>query len=205
MSADRNNVEDKPCIIQKELLQGACRCETRKNDWLQNGYKIPEEPVDEAKYVGYLDEKRIESAFYHRVSRAEARVGLGAASDFVFLAHSSVPVRPTMWFLVVGSGVCLQKFLVPTSGSLRIPPYGRYPCLRLTLPAGECIADFHYQVVALPGAPRKNWGLSFATVPLFLFWNECELFQTCPAVAVPHCLPPYWMRWGVTSLHRVAG
>ena len=75
MSADRNNVEDKPCIIQKELLQGACRCEMRKNDWLQNGYKIPEEPVDEAKYVDCLDKKRIKSAFCYQISRAEAGVG----------------------------------------------------------------------------------------------------------------------------------
>ena len=47
------------------------------------GYKIPEEPVDEAKYVDTLDKKRIESAFYHRVSRAEARVGFGQHRAFV--------------------------------------------------------------------------------------------------------------------------
>ena len=38
-------------------------------------YKIPEETVDEAKYVDCLDKKRIKSAFCYQISRAEAGVG----------------------------------------------------------------------------------------------------------------------------------
>ena len=96
------------------------------------------------------------------------RVGFGQHRTFVVWHTHPFLCGLLMWFLFVDSGACLPKLLALTSGSLQIPPYGRYPCLRLTISAGECIADFHYRVVALPGAPRKNWGLSFATVPLFV-------------------------------------
>ena len=131
MSAGRNNVEDKPCIIQKELLQGACRCETRKNDWLQNGYKIPEEPVDEAKYVGYLDEKRIESAFYHRVSRAEARVGLGQHRTLCFW-HT----RPFLCGLLCGSCSSVRE-LACRNPSFRHPASFRFRLMADTLAFGS--------------------------------------------------------------------
>jgi len=38
------------------------------------------------------------------------RTGFGQHWTLCCTAHSSVPIRPTMWFLFVGSGVCPPTF-----------------------------------------------------------------------------------------------
>ena len=43
-----------------------------------------------------------------------------------------------------------------TSGFLQIPPHGGHPCLRLTLPAAECVVVFHHLVVELAGRTQKR-------------------------------------------------
>ena len=97
--------ENKPCVIRNELLQRACGYDLRKNDWLQNGYKIPEEPADEAKYVDHLDEKRIKSAFYYHISRVEAGVGFGQHRTFA-VWH----IRPSLCGLLCGFCSLVREF-----------------------------------------------------------------------------------------------
>ena len=65
-------------------------------------------------------------------------------------------MRPTMWFLFVGSGVCPPRLLTLTSGFLQIPPHDGHSCLRLTLPTAERVVVFHHLVVAHAGRTEKR-------------------------------------------------
>ena len=47
-------------------------------------------------------------------------------------------------------------FFSLTSGFLQIPPHGRHPCLRLTLPTAERVVDLHHRAVVHAGHTAKN-------------------------------------------------
>lgn len=83
------------------------------------------------------------------------RIGFGQHWTSSCVADCSALIRPSMWFLFVGSGVCPHVFSV-TSGLLQIPPRNGYPCLQLTLSAAERVADFHHQVIAHTGRTTKR-------------------------------------------------
>ncbi|MBR5423434.1 MAG: hypothetical protein IK108_05415, partial [Clostridia bacterium] len=59
-------------------------------------------------------------------------------------AFYAVPVRQTeVW--------TSEVFFSSESGFLQIPPHDGHPCLWLTVPTAESVADFHRQVVAHAG------------------------------------------------------
>jgi len=61
-----------------------------------------------------------------------------------------------MRFLFVDPKLCPPELFALTSGFLQIPPRGGHPCLGLTLPATECVVDFHHQVIAHAGRTAIN-------------------------------------------------
>ena len=99
---------------------------------------------------------RVRTTTFLLCNRHIYRTGFGQHWTLCCLAHSSVPVRPTMWFLFVGSGVCPPRLLTLTSGFLQIPPHDEHPCLRLTLPTAERVVVFHHLVVAHAGRTKMQ-------------------------------------------------
>ena len=77
------------------------------------------------------------------------------ALDFVLFSKL---VRPCSAFYEIS--VCRPETLPagssPTSGFLQIPSRGGHPCLQLTLPATECVADFHRRVIAHTGHTKNT-------------------------------------------------
>ena len=100
---------------------------------------------------------RVKATTLFPCNRHIYRMGFGQHWTLCCVAHSSVPVRPTMWFLFVGSGVCLPAFFsLLTSIFLQIPPHGEHPCLRLTLPTAERAVVFHHIMLNMPDAHIKR-------------------------------------------------
>lgn len=114
---------------------------------------------------------RVRTTTFLPCNRHIYRTGFGQHWTLCWIAHSSVPVRPTMRFLFAGSGVCPPRFLTLTSDFLQIPPRDGHPCLRLTLSTAERVVVFHHLVVTHAGRTSESgdaaFGISVGCVPAF--------------------------------------
>ena len=72
-------------------------------------------------YSPFARPPRVRAITFLPYNRHICRTVFGQHWTLCCLAHSSVPVRSTMRFLFVGSGVCPSRFLTLTSGFLQIP------------------------------------------------------------------------------------
>ena len=120
---------------------------------------------------------RVKATTLFPCNRHIYRTGFGQHWTLCWIAHSSVPVRPTMWFLFAGSGVCPPTFFFSlTSGFLQIPLRDETVAFGCTLAAIRLqqgfVSNSYWANIKQDGK-----GVILLFRPVFIFYNQIKILS----------------------------